>query len=152
MSRTIDYGNLMHCAMREMIRNVLRDVQRDGLPGNHHFFITFDTAHPHAKLADWLRERHPNEMTVALQHWFEGLDVSDAGITVTLKFSGKPEILFIPFDAVTTFADPSVEFGIRFESTGGADEEEAPMESAPEEAEHKDAEVISLDSFRGQRK
>lgn len=149
----IDYGNLMHRAMRGLIRNVLRDVQSNGLPGNHHFFITFDTTHPDAELSRWLGERYPKEMTVVLQHWFDGLEVSDTGFSVILKFSGKPEPLFIPFDAITTFADPSAEFGLRFETTTDTDEvEEAPMDTAPEETEHKDAEIVSLDSFRGQRK
>jgi len=152
MTRTIDYGNLMHRAMRELIRNVLRDVQNDGLPGNHHFFITFDTAHPNARLAAWLGKRYPKEMTVVLQNWFDGLDVSDAGFSVILKFSGKPETLFVPFDAITTFADPSVEFGLRFETAGSEGAEEAPMDSDPDEAKPKDAEIVSLDSFRGPRK
>ncbi len=149
----IDYGNLMHRAMRGLIRNVLRDVQENGLPGNHHFFITFDTTHPDAEFTRWLGERYPKEMTVVLQHWFDGLEVFDTGFSVILKFSGKPETLFVPFDAITTFADPSVEFGLRFETAADAEEAaEAPMDSAPEEAEHKDAEIVSLDSFRGQRK
>ncbi len=153
MTRTIDYGNLMHRAMRELIRSVLRDVQSNGLPGNHHFFITFDTTHPSARFAAWLGERYPKEMTVVLQHWFDALDVSDAGFSVTLKFSGKPEVLFVPFDAITTFADPSVEFGLRFETAAGSEEvEEAPMDSDPDEAKPKDAEIVSLDSFRGPRK
>ncbi|MEH6832895.1 MAG: ClpXP protease specificity-enhancing factor SspB, partial [Sulfitobacter sp.] len=69
MSDTIDYGNLMHNAMRSLIRNVLLDVKDNGLPGAHHFFITFDTSHPDAELADWLSDRYPDEMTVVMQHW-----------------------------------------------------------------------------------
>ena len=69
MSRSIDYGNLMHEAMRGLIRKVLQDVSDNGLPGNHHFFITFDTSHPDAELADWLSDRYPGEMTVVMQHW-----------------------------------------------------------------------------------
>ena len=69
MSRTIDYGNLMHTAMRGLIKNVLQDVAENGLPGAHHFFITFDTDYPGVKMADWLVDRYPGEMTVVMQHW-----------------------------------------------------------------------------------
>ncbi len=153
MNEAINYGSHMHRAMRELIRNVLRDVESDGLPGEHHFFITFDTTHPDVGLSGWLRERYPQEMTVVLQHWFEGLEVTDAGFSVTLKFNGKPESLHLPFEAITTFADPSAEFGLRFETSVDKDAvEEAPMENDPDDPEPKDAEVVSLDSFRGQRK
>jgi len=152
MTRMIDYGDLMQRAMREMVRSVLRDVEKDGLPGDHHFFITFDTTHPGAKIPDWLGDRYPNDMTVVLQHWFDRLEVSGTGFSVTLKFGGKPEHLHIPIDAITAFADPSVEFGLRFQPRPGAGEvAEAPMDSAPAEAERRDAEIVSLDSFRGPR-
>ena len=82
MARGIDYGNLMHRAMRGLITEVLRDVEANGLPGEHHFFITFDTRHSGALLADWLRERYPEEMTVVMQHWFDGLKVDDEGFAV----------------------------------------------------------------------
>ncbi|PIV78668.1 MAG: hypothetical protein COW54_08380, partial [Rhodobacteraceae bacterium CG17_big_fil_post_rev_8_21_14_2_50_63_15] len=116
MSRSIDYGNLMHRAMRGLIQEVLTGVARDGLPGAHHFFITFDTTHPQARLADWLRQRYPLEMTVVMQHWYEGLDISNEGFSVTLNFGDAPERLYVPYDAIRTFVDPSVEFGLRFET------------------------------------
>ncbi len=75
MTKSIDYGTLMHRAMRGLIHDVLEQVAREGLPGEHHFFITFDTRQPDVALADWLRERYPDEMTVVLQHWYEDLDV-----------------------------------------------------------------------------
>ncbi|KIC21252.1 SspB family protein [Leisingera sp. ANG-Vp] len=156
MSREIDYGNLMHSAMRGLIRTVLQDISENGLPGNHHFFITFDTAHPDVEIADWLSDRYPGEMTVVMQHWFDNLTVDEEGFAVTLNFGDSPEPLYIPYDAIRTFVDPSVEFGLRFES---ADEEieglsavaEAEDELEDEEApvpEKKDADVVSLDSFR----
>ena len=86
MSRSIEYGNLMHDAMRGLIRQVLLDVAANGLPGNHHFFITFDTAHPDAELADWLSDRYPGEMTVVMQHWYDKLEVTEEGFSVTLNF------------------------------------------------------------------
>jgi len=159
MSREIDYGNLMHDAMRGLIRRVLQDVSDNGLPGNHHFFITFDTAHPDAELADWLSDRYPGEMTVVMQHWYDGLDVTDEGFSVTLNFGDAPEPLYIPYDAIRTFVDPSVEFGLRFEQQTDEDGAEGTVVSAdvpavieaddaPKEKKAKDADIVSLDSFR----
>lgn len=164
MSRSIDYGNLMHRAMRGLIQEVLADVAENGLPGNHHFFITFDTTHPDANLADWLRDRYPDEMTVVLQHWFDALMVDDDGFSITLNFGDSPEALRIPFDAILTFVDPSVEFGLRFETqadrddTDDGDDPEPPRplrdEKRPETPAKKptapghDADVVQLDKFR----
>ena len=147
MSDRIDYGNLMHRAMRSLIQEVLEGVQKNGLPGAHHFFITFDATHPDAKLADWLRERYPSEMTVVMQHWYDNLNVTDDGFAVTLNFGDQPEPLYIPYDAIRTFVDPSVEFGLRFETTEDEDNEgDAQAEdSAKDDVQ---GEVVSLDSFR----
>src|SRR6056297_2949074 len=125
MTRSIDYGTLMHRAMRGLIQEVLTDVAANGLPGAHHFFITFDTTHPDADLADWLRERYPSEMTVFMQHWFDALEVGDEGFAVTLNFGEAPERLYVPYEAIRTFVDPSVEFGLRFETQESDDEGEA---------------------------
>lgn len=168
MTRSIDYGNLMHRAMRGLIQEVLNDVAADGLPGKHHFFITFDTMHPDVEIADWLSDRYPGEMTIVLQHWFDGLVITNDGFSVTLNFGDNPEPLYIPYDAIKTFVDPSVEFGLRFETQDDGDDDddddddtdeagevaEAPMdemaEPEPEAAEVKPAksQVVSLDSFR----
>jgi hypothetical protein len=161
MNGGINYGRLMHNAMRGLIREVLSKVAEEGLPGEHHFFITFDTRHPDVEMADWLADRYPNEITVVMQHWFEDLDVGEDGFTVTLSFGNKPERLYIPYDALQTFVDPSVEFGLRFETTEEAADEddetepealreiisEAPM-AEDVEGEHQDAEIVSLDKFR----
>lgn len=160
MTGGIDYGNLMHRAMRGLIQEVLEGVAKDGLPLDHHFFITFDTGHPDVEIADWLSDRYPGEMTVVMQHWYEDLDVTNEGFAVTLNFGDAPERLYIPYDAIKTFVDPSVEFGLRFESS---EEEDAPRphlttsaaadvedeaEEADEKPQKKDADVVSLDSFR----
>ena len=157
MSREIDYGKLMHTAMRGLIRTVLEEVADRGLPGNHHFFITFDTNHPDAQLADWLRDRYPGEMTVVMQHWYDNLEVGEDGFGITLNFGDAPEPLYIPYDAIETFVDPSVEFGLRFESTEEDEEEEDGPTLVEEEAEDDTedtkpeptaGDVVSLDSFR----
>ncbi|UYV35812.1 ClpXP protease specificity-enhancing factor SspB [Rhodobacteraceae bacterium D3-12] len=153
MSRSIDYGSLMHRAMRGLIQDVLEDIEENGLPGAHHFFITFDTTHPEAKLADWLRDRYPSEMTVVMQHWYDGLEVTDEGFAVTLNFGDAPEPLYIPYDAIRTFVDPSVEFGLRFETHEEEEddldeEDDFPLEEGEPEPTQQDAEVVSLDSFR----
>lgn len=148
MARTIDYGNLMHRAMRGLIQTVLKDVADNGLPGAHHFFITFDTTAEGVEIADWLRARYPEEMTVVIQHWFENMVVTDQGFSITLNFGNQPEPLIIPFDSLRTFVDPSVEFGLRFETheSDEGDTEDEP-EDDPEPPQH-DAQVVRLDKFR----
>jgi len=151
MARSIDYGNLMHRAMRSLIQSVLEDVGEHGLPGAHHFFITFDTTHPEVEMADWLKARYPAEMTIVIQHWFENLTVTDDGFTITLNFGNQPEPMVIPFDAVRTFVDPSVEFGLRFESHVEDDEDDEDDEDGDDDPPPQhDAEVVSLDKFRKQ--
>jgi len=158
MTDTLDYGSLMHRAMRGLIFNVLEQVRDHGLPGNHHFFITFDTTHPDLQLADWLKDRYPEEMTVVIQHWFDNLEVREDGFSITLNFGDQPEPIQIPFDAIQTFVDPSVEFGLRFENQdmdeiedeAEADETETSTEATEtSDAEpRQEAEVVSLDQFR----
>ena len=107
------------------------------------------------EIADWLSDRYPGEMTVVIQHWFDNLEVTDEGFTITLNFGDNPETLYIPYDAIKTFVDPSVEFGLRFETQNEDDASdevaEAPMDEMVEPEEDKapkEAEVVSLDKFR----
>ena len=159
--KMIDYGNMMHDAMRGLIKTLLQNIATAGeLPGDHHFFITFDTMHPDVEIADWLSDRYPDEMTVVVQHWFDNLEVTDEGFSITLNFGDSPEPLYIPFMALRTFVDPSVEFGLRFEQSESAEPQDADVETLPvaeapmhENAEPSDkpkpeAEVVRLDSFR----
>ena len=152
MSRSIEYGYLMHRAMLGLIQTVLRDVADHGLPGAHHFFITFDTTHPGVALADWLRERYPAEMIIVVQNWFADLTVTDDEFSITLNFGDQPEPLTIPFDAVRSFVDPSVEFGLRFETPSQDDEADDDMDDEDDEDNTpnapKEAQVVSLDQFR----
>jgi len=154
-AETIAYGRLMHQAMRGLIKRVLTDVSAQGLPGDHHFFITFDTQAQGVALADWLIDRYPEEMTIVIQHWYDNLVVDDAGFDITLNFGDRPEPLRVPFDAILTFVDPSVEFGLRFETRAEEDGDDPGDGSAPSDEPHaasdaapSDAEVVSLDSFR----
>ena len=152
MAREIDYGGMMHRAMQGLIADVLHGVAQDGLPGEHHFFITFDTRDEGVEMADWLRERYPQEMTIVIQHWFDNLKVTHKGFWITLNFGNSPEPLYVPFDSVRTFVDPSVEFGLRFETQDNEDEAEDTAESPaviePAPAPVGGAEVVSLDKWR----
>ena len=153
MADEIDYGNLMHNAMRSLIQEVLTEVKNNGLPGEHHFFITFDTNHAGVEMAPWLKDRYPTEITVVMQHWYDDLEVKDDGFSVTLNFGDTPEHLVIPYEAILTFVDPSVEFGLRFE-TNEEDEdtdEQKPTvskESNKDDTKKETGQVVSLDKFR----
>ena len=139
--------------MRSLIQDVLTEVKNNGLPGEHHFFITFDTNHAGVEMASWLKDRYPTEITVVMQHWYDDLEVKDDGFSVTLNFGDTPEHLVIPYEAILTFVDPSVEFGLRFE-TNEEDEdtdEQKPTVSKESNKDHTKKEtgqVVSLDKFR----
>ncbi len=150
MARGIDYGGLMHRSMVRLIADVLAQVAAEGLPGEHHFFITFDTRDPDVEMAEWLRARYPEEMTIVIQHWFENLEILDEGFRITLNFGDSPEPLYIPFDALRTFVDPAVEFGLRFENhdEDDEDEDETDAEAPESDASRGSAEVVSLDKWR----
>lgn len=150
MADSINYGNLMHAALRQLIVEVLQQVSENGLPGSHHFFITFDTRHPGVELSHSLHDRYPEEMTIVIQDWYENLVISGDHFSITLNFGNSPEMLVIPFEAIRTFVDPSVEFGLRFDAQ---DEDEGEEEDGAEAEEaaatpRGDAEVVSLDQFR----
>ena len=138
--------------MRTLIFDVLKDVEKSGLPGEHHFFITFDTTVEGVEISEWLQKRYPEEMTIVIQHWFDGLNVKEDGFDITLNFGDQPESLVVPFLAILTFVDPSVEFGLRFEQN---EDDEQPQFSEMEKANDqekksskKKGDVVSLDSFR----
>jgi hypothetical protein len=118
----IRYDLLAQEALRGVVRRVLVDAARDGLPGEHHFYITFDTRAPGVRLSSRMREKYPLEMTVVLQHQYWDLVVSDHAFEVGLSFGGIPERLFVPFEAIKGFFDPSVQFGLQFEVAGAEGE------------------------------
>jgi len=115
------YDLMVQEALKGVVRKILTEAGRDGLPGDHHFYVTFRTTAPGVRLSQRLREKHPEEMTIVLQHQFWDLSVSEHAFEVGLSFSGVPERLLIPFDAITTFFDPSVQFGLKFETQEAAD-------------------------------
>ena len=159
--QSLDYGRLVERALRSVVRDALEVVARRGMPGRHHLYITFRTDHPAVVIDDDLRARYPTEMTIVLQHEFWGLEAHDDHFVVLLKFSGVPHRLEVPFEAVTVFADPSVEFGLQFAAaaaTAGAKPVAPAAVSrlptaagdppAERPAKAASADVVALDRFR----
>ena len=170
----IRYDLLVQDALKGVVRKVLGDAARDGLQGEHHFYISFKTDFPGVRLSQRMRDKYPQDMTIVLQHQFWDLGITEHAFEVGLSFSGVPERLLIPFDALTGFFDPSVHFGLKFEiKDGDAADEASVTESAPpatlpsrpqpeaaakaDEAQATDAaaadptagaQVVSLDAFR----
>ncbi|RTL87861.1 MAG: hypothetical protein EKK29_06855 [Hyphomicrobiales bacterium] len=128
----IRYDLLVQDAMRGVVRKVLGDVAESGyLPGDHHFTISFRTDAPDVKISRRLAEQWPQELTIILQHQYSNLVVDEEGFGVTLSFRSIPEHLYIPYAAITGFYDPSVEFGLRFETADFEEEEDEDAEEAP---------------------
>lgn len=163
------YDLLTQNAMRGVLHDILTHAEKDGLPGEHHFFITFATCAPGVEISDALLGRHPADMTIVLQHQFWGLEVDEHGFAVSLTFNKIPERLKIPFSAIRGFYDPSVQFGLQFpgetdedssasegfvagatkETYIGANPESDPNMIGEAIPEQDDAgEVVSLDAFR----
>ncbi len=114
------YDRMVERALRGVMRDALSHVAKHGLPGAHHFYLTFRTTHSGVRMDDVLKARFPEEMTIVLQHQFWDLTVDDTGFAVTLSFSNVPQRLTIPFSAVTTFNDPSVNFALQFQAIAEA--------------------------------
>jgi len=115
MDESIDYQAMMQSALQGVVRDLLEHVAEEGLPGAHHFYIGFRTGDPGVSLPQHLRNRYPREMTIVLQNQFSGLQVGEGEFSVTVRFSGKPTALTVPFASLTSFVDPSVPFGLRFD-------------------------------------
>ena len=152
----IRYDILTREALRGVVRKVLTETAKAGLPGNHHFFISFASTAPGVRLPARLVERYPSEMTIVLQNQFWDLKVNDTGFEVGLSFDDRPELLSIPFAAILGFFDPSVEFGLKFEVESDIDSEDSEDEDGVDDDGEGDDEpappsgdkVVSLDSFR----
>lgn len=150
------YDILAQEALRGVVRKVLAEVSRTGLPGDHHFFISFATRAPGVRISEELLKQYDKEMTIVLQNQFWDLKVTESSFEVGLSFNGQPEMLHIPFAAIKGFFDPSVQFGLQFDPATAPDErdaEEAAADAATAEggeakAEASGEKVVSLDAFR----
>lgn len=158
---TLRYDKMVEQALRGVVRQAVEEViEYSGLPGDHHFYITFMTDYPGVKIPDYLRERYPGEMTIVLQYQFHDLDVNRERMQVTLSFNNVPERLEIPLAAITIFADPSVNFALQFQplSDDGEPEYDPEGDDGNKGGDDKDTkgkkkpaqsgEVVSLDQFR----
>jgi len=154
----LDYPRMVHDALRDVVRRALAQVAEEGLPGDHHFVLAFKTGEPGVRVPPFLRDLHPEETTVVLQHQFWDLEVDREAFSVTLVFGGARHRITVPFAALTAFADPAVPFGLRFEpalvepegeggEAAGAGAAAAADEASPPEAGVA-AKVVRLDRFR----
>jgi len=159
----LNYPAMMDAALRGVVRQALERVAEHGLPGAHHFYLSFRTDHPGVAIPEYLREKYPEEITIVVQHQFWGLDITPEKFEITLSFRDIHERLVVPFAALTGFADPSVNFGLQFEArktdgAGAAAVEPksrglSAVPSTPPAAEDekpapKTGEVVALDAFR----
>ncbi len=155
------YDKMIESAMRGVVRQAISEASRHGLPGAHHFYISFRTDHPGTVVPDYLKSRYPQEMTIVLQYQFWGLEVEEESFSVTLSFNTAHERLTVPFEAVTVFADPAAKFTLPFQATPApagqgqpapsdpaAAPVPAPAAPAAEEAPPEGAKVVTLDAFR----
>jgi len=150
------YDLMIEAALRDVVRETIESVSRDGLPGEHHFYITFLTKFPGIKIPDYLKKQYPDEMTIVLQYQFFDLKLENDSISVALSFNNVREQLVIPISSITAFADPSVNFALQFQtSSEGAEDidmDQPPQSTADEngdsEKNEKRGEIISLDKFR----
>jgi uncharacterized protein len=156
----LPYAAWTRDSLRQVVARAIEHVAREGLPGDHHFYITFRTDHPRTILPDRLRAQYPREMTIVLQHQFHGLafDTAAGLIQVGLSFGGVPAKLTIPLAAITQFADPAIRFMLQFEADDAEDTEAAEEKPAEEKLapplpvpagrEEGASQVVSLDAFR----
>ena len=148
----LHYPIMIDQAMRGVVRETLKRVQSTGLPGEHHFYISFLTGFPGVKISEQLKSRYPKEITIVMQHQYWDFKVEEAFFTVTLSFGGVPEKLSIPFAALTAFADPSIKFGLQFQHSDILEDVQDITIELPQDltqaTEEGAAEIISLDSFR----
>ena len=149
----IPYDEIVQEALRDVVGRVLGEVERSGgLPGDHHFYITFKTRLPGVSIPKHLSEKFPEEMTIVLQHRFWDLKVGNDSFSVGLSFGGVPSTLHVPFAAVTDFVDPAVDFSLKFQANAAEmvhEEHEAPENDEPEaEARDDGSNVVNVDFTR----
>ncbi len=117
MTLNINYEQLIKDSLKIAIKELLKSVAIKGLPGKHHFFISFVTNFPGVQIAEWMIKDYPNDMTIVIQNWFEDLQVDEQYFSVVLNFKNKPEKMKIPFASIISFSDPSVNFSLQFENS-----------------------------------
>ena len=151
----IDYPQMIDAAMRDVVRDALDIVESEGLPGDHHFYVSFKTLYPGVSISKTLLDRYPEEMTIVVQHQYWDLKVEDEKFSITLSFNNVPEKLVVPFASITAFADPSVKFGLQFHVEKPEDEDDDEIGIAENvslvqdtKIETPGAKVISLENFR----
>ncbi len=148
----INYDKLVEKSLKHVVIEALRIAAEEGLPGEHHFYITFKTTHPNVRVSAQLLNQYPDEMTIVLQHQFANLMVGETYFEVDLSFGGIPQTLRIPYDSIVYFADPYAKFGLSFNSgeasAAGQKIDEDEDEPAPTRKASGSAEVISIDAFR----
>ena len=144
----IGYNTLVENGLRSVVREALRRVAEEGWPGTHHAYVTFKTAAPGVEVPDFLQTRYPDELTIVLQHQFWGLEVEDDRFSVTLSFNKVGHRIVVPFAALTSYADPSVKFGLQFGQAqkptkkAGAKRREVPAEASGENAHKANGEKV----------
>jgi len=145
----MNYEEMVQDGLRQVVRQSLERAQYDELPGAHHFYISFQTCFPGVRVPEALLARHPEEMTIVIQHQYWDLDVTDEGFGVTLSFNDSQERVYVPFDALLSFMDPSVKFGLQFTPPPlfDLDEDFSEPEVTQDMVENKDN-VVTLDTFR----
>jgi len=165
MQDYLDYGKLIDEAMHHVVRKTLQLVGEQGLPSDHHFFITFQTNYPGVALSEVLRSRYPDEMTIVVQHQFWDLEVEEDKFSIVLSFDNVKQLLVVPFGSLVSFADPSVKFGLQFQGDmldDGFDDDDdddgAPLPPSGRSSKEKDGDkgenisdgsnVVTLDNFR----
>jgi hypothetical protein len=156
MKDHIGYDEIIEDSMRTIICKVLNKVAKDGLHGNHHFVITFSTKNAETKISNALKEKFPSEMTIVIQHQFSGLKVEEDFFTIALSFSGVLEKLTIPYRAISAFADPEVNFGLKFNVIDFEDYEEETGGEVSDSSQKNNnidisSKIVSLADFRKNR-
>ncbi len=147
----LNYEKMVQSALRNVVQQALKVSATKGLPGEHHFYISFAADYPGVAMPDYLREEYPTEMTIVLQHEFWDLEVTDQGFSVTLCFDEMNERLTVPFDAITSFVDPSVKFGLQFTPDFSAPPPSPKTDSKKDTSFQKaesESNVVTLDTFR----
>ena len=156
---TIDYNAMIRNALLDAVRELLMDSAENGLRGDHHYYLAFNTTHPGVRIPSYLKAQHPKDMTIVLQNQFWDLTVTEDFFSVKLSFNSNPEELIIPFDALVGFLDPSVQFALQFkdENLASVDQEDQTSTSegkvdrtSESEIEAEGENVVALDAFRKQ--